>query len=303
MNYYIKGDAANADRIKAAFEKLGYDISWPEGCANPDAINIGVERNGAKYVVAETSEYIKDIIKTHPDYKELELPVEPKFKVGDWVVFNNSYNSIYQISEIRDSYYMITHTHGGSMSLSFSEVGLIRPWTIEDAQDGDVLVTTKIRSCPFIYRKTSYKNNLAYYYVGINGNGDLTDAYPKNTLFHFGLASDIVPATKEQRDLLFAKMKEAGYEWDSDKKELRRIKSHYDIANFKPFDKVLVRCGNDERWMIEFYCEYDTLVHTSHGYYPFMGIGDSYSQCIPFNNDTKHLLGTSDMPSEEYINW
>jgi hypothetical protein len=30
------------------------------------------------------------------------------------------------------------------------------------------------------------------------------------------------PATKEQRDLLFQKMKEAGYEWDSNKKELIR---------------------------------------------------------------------------------
>ena len=83
MNYYIQGSPARAEEIKAVFEKLGYDISWPGGCANPDVINIGVERNGAKYVVAETSEYIKDIIKTHPDYKELKLAVKSKFKVGN----------------------------------------------------------------------------------------------------------------------------------------------------------------------------------------------------------------------------
>ena len=34
---------------------------------------------------------------------------------------------------------------------------------------------------------------------------------------------DVQPATKEQRDLLFSKMKEAGYEWDADKKELKKI--------------------------------------------------------------------------------
>ena len=34
---------------------------------------------------------------------------------------------------------------------------------------------------------------------------------------------DVKPATKEQRDLLFQKMKEAGYEWDADKKELKKI--------------------------------------------------------------------------------
>jgi hypothetical protein len=88
-----------------------------------------------------------------------------------------------------------------------------------------------------------------------------------------------------------------------DYKELELPKPHYDIANYKPFDKVLVRCSNDEEWMIEFYCKYDTLVHTSpHRDYPFMGIGDSYSQCVPFEGN-EHLLGTTDMCPEEFINW
>ena len=34
---------------------------------------------------------------------------------------------------------------------------------------------------------------------------------------------DISDATKEQRDLLFQKMKEAGYEWNAEKKELKKI--------------------------------------------------------------------------------
>ena len=32
-----------------------------------------------------------------------------------------------------------------------------------------------------------------------------------------------VPATKEQRDFLFRKMKEAGYEWDATKKQLKKL--------------------------------------------------------------------------------
>ena len=35
--------------------------------------------------------------------------------------------------------------------------------------------------------------------------------------------NQLKPATKEQRDLLFSKMKEAGYEWDAEKKELKKI--------------------------------------------------------------------------------
>jgi hypothetical protein len=102
MDYYKQGDAAKVNQIKAAFEQLGYDISWPEGCANPDVINIGVERNGAKYVVAETAAYIRDIIKTHQDYKELELPVEPKFKAEDRIVSKSDRSTIYRIITLHE---------------------------------------------------------------------------------------------------------------------------------------------------------------------------------------------------------
>ncbi len=36
--------------------------------------------------------------------------------------------------------------------------------------------------------------------------------------------TSVAPATKAERDLLFAKMREAGYEWDEKKKELNKIK-------------------------------------------------------------------------------
>lgn len=47
---------------------------------------------------------------------------------------------------------------------------------------------------------------------------------PNDYIVAIGETSRAVrPATKEQRDLLFSKMKEAGYEWDADKKELNKI--------------------------------------------------------------------------------
>lgn len=38
------------------------------------------------------------------------------------------------------------------------------------------------------------------------------------------------PATKEQRDLLFQKMKKADYEWDAEKKELRKIDARENLT-------------------------------------------------------------------------
>lgn len=140
MNYYIQGDAANADQIKAAFEKLGYNTG-----------NLGFTSGQLYYTMGGKVELmciksLQNLIKTHPDYKELELP-----------------------------------------------------------------------------------------------------------------------------------------------------KPHYDISNFKPFDKVLVRQDNSCTWGASFFGRYGGM---------FMCCNNAcFIQCIPFNDDTKHLLGTTDMPDEMYINW
>ena len=81
-------------------------------------------------------------------------------------------------------------------------------------------------------------------------------------------------------------------------KELELPKTHYDINSFKPFDKVLVRDNDKYIWSVELFSFY----RNKHSY-PFRCIGNAYSQCIPFNDDTKHLLGTTDMCDEQYINW
>lgn len=147
--------------------------------------------------------------------------VEPKFNVDDWVVQENI--GTYKVIEVCESWYEVIDNQNNHYSIGFDKEDMCHLWTIQDAKDGDVLVTTKTRNCPFIYRKTSYKNNLAYYYVGIDGDGDLAHAYPKKMLHHFGPTSNVIPATKEQRDILFARIKKAGYEWDSEKKELKKI--------------------------------------------------------------------------------
>ena len=290
MNYYIQGDATKVEEIKAAFEKKGYDISWPEGCANPAVINIGVERNGAKYVVAETSEYIKDIIKTHPDYQELELPVEPKFKVGDWLYHNTCgiHPILVKDYSKRRGYKVecISSTYCLQESVVEREYHL---WSIADAKDGDVLATNNI-IC--IFKKLDKDG---YYIISpcvytVKGGLEVIDD-ENDSIGSCGFK----PATKEDRELLFRKMNEAGYKWDEEKRELRKIKAHYDIANFNPFDKVLVRVGNNNKWTCDLF---------SHYYKGFHCIGcNDWSQCIPYNDDTKHLLGTTDMCDEQYINW
>jgi hypothetical protein len=87
-------------------------------------------------------------------------------------------------------------------------------WTIQDAKDGDILSQDSI---PFIFKRWD-DNCIAY--CGITDFG-LFKVVEDN----FSWCNDInvTPATKEQRGLLFQKMKEAGYGWDAEKKELKEI--------------------------------------------------------------------------------
>jgi hypothetical protein len=100
MNYYIQGDAANADQIKAAFKEKGFDADW---CPITREL-LYFTVNGRVHLTDSDNIYV-DIIKTHPDYKELELPVEPKFKAGDNIKTGNQIDTIAEIDNFSQRYY------------------------------------------------------------------------------------------------------------------------------------------------------------------------------------------------------
>ena len=55
-------------------------------------------------------------------------------------------------------------------------------------------------------------------------------------------ARPYIPASDEAKEVLFNRLSEKGYKWNPDKLCLEKI------CQFKPFDKVLVRDGEDMKW-------------------------------------------------------
>lgn len=75
------------------------------------------------------------------------------------------------------------------------------------------------------------------------------------------------------------------------------VSNKFDITTLKPFDKVLVRCGNNA-WHIQFFEKYDKRLN-----YPFVCMCyNKYRQCIPYDGN-EHLLGTRDDCNEYYKTW
>lgn len=142
--------------------------------------------------------------------------IEPRFKVGDWVVFITS-GSIYQVEKKENYEYTLRYILGGSLCLPFSNEELIREWDIQDAKDGDVLVNG---SNIFIFHFINNRRLMGYCHVNMD-DGNFYNDIGKNECF-CTIDAPVTPATKKQRDTLMKAMNDAGYEWDTEKKELKK---------------------------------------------------------------------------------
>ena len=158
--------------------------------------------------------------------------IKPKFKVGDWVV-NNGHSYLIADIDFLDNRYLFEiggYTHE---QLNWEYIENVdnkyHLWTIQDAKDGDVLVASD--KSIFIYDGSINENGSVGFHIAFTEdmdiilNSDDGCGWEEKDSCH--------PSTKEQRDLLFQKMHEAGYEWDADKKELKKISQRMISAEAK----------------------------------------------------------------------
>lgn len=75
------------------------------------------------------------------------------------------------------------------------------------------------------------------------------------------------------------------------------VTNKFDITTLKPFDKVLVRCGNEGSWSPQFFAKYRL-----NSKFPFVCTYNSWSQCIPYDGN-EHLLDTTNDCDEFYKTW
>ena len=93
-------------------------------------------------------------------------------------------------------------------------------------------------------------------------------------------------ATEEEKKQLFDALAKEGKAWDSEKKQIVDLPKK---CEFKVFEKVLVRESKTDEWTPNFFFK----IHRDDERY-VMVCGDMYNYCIPYNDSTKHLLGTTD---------
>lgn len=222
----------HTDNVIAWLEKLKVFTEHDEGLyyfANSEFTYVGNPTSDDGSVLEKQAEQKKFIDNLTPqeamdiavakcfDEQKPTDKTEPKFEVGDWIIRSAEgfKHNTYLVTEVKD-YYVCEELKGRRVTFTFNDVHKnFKLWDISDAKDGDALA---VKGAPFIYKNND--KDYVYLYCGVNLSNEFVEA---KKIDSWNNNNKVYPATKEQRDTLFAKMRDEGYMWDAKKKELKKI--------------------------------------------------------------------------------
>lgn len=172
----------------------------------------------------------------------------------------------------------IEKNKGGKLNLTTLEIEKIQP----EFKDGDI-VALVVRKCTHIAIFQSRQEAYIGFHAVLCQNDELLLEEP----FREDVGDiELRLATDSEKQQLFEALAKEGKCWNAEKKQIVSLKPKIEL---KPFDKVLSRRCSEDYWVLNFYS------HKSHKTdYHICIDGSSNLYCIPYNEETAHLLGTTD---------
>ena len=77
-------------------------------------------------------------------------------------------------------------------------------------------------------------------------------------------------------------------------------KEKFDPKTLQPFDRVIVRDSRSDKWRCQFFSH---ILKDDDYFCACIYSSYTYGNCIPYNDDTKHLIGTTEEAPEYYRYW
>lgn len=175
---------------------------------------------------------------------------------------------------------------GGKLNRETLEIEKTQP----EFKDGDIVFMKGIKSelfanCIFIL-KGEYKDGdeRAFYYAFYNADDKYTLDEYGNAKVHYSLRL----ATDSEKQQLFDALAKKGKTWNPETKTLEDLSKR---CEFQPMDWCLMRDIRGEECFAWSLCQFAYQLES--GKYEAVG-GMRFEECIPYNEQTKHLLGTTD---------
>ena len=151
-------------------------------------------------------------------------------------------------------------------------------------KDGDVLFVKCNNSAYIEIFKYSKKNGDLYDHASLDNTTQDLDISGKYRICEDEI-TELRIATEAEKQQLFSALKKKGKAWDAEKKQIVDLKQKW-IP--KPFDRVITRNDDDDIWTANILSHMD-----SHGEYVTIGCVGGYTYCIPYNEETAKLIGTT----------
>lgn len=151
-------------------------------------------------------------------------------------------------------------------------------------KDGDILICEC--GTPFIYKDTKDRHGNFSAYCGIDLQGTIFFDMKGWTYSIKGYANE------EQKKIIIDALK-----LSKEPKAKEYLKRFFNIevkpeCEFKPKDWILIRDDYEDMWCLDIYSH--KVWDKDEECYHYYCVGGWSYQCIPYNDQTKHLLGTTD---------
>ena len=170
---------------------------------------------------------------------------------------------------------------GGKLNLETLEIE-----KQNEFKDGDI-VTMHKKYCDIVFIFNRLRTEGSFYYYAFHtlqtNNTGVIDCHTTLPCAWTFFEGKMNFATDSEKQQLFGALAKEGKAWDAKKKMLVDLKPKIE---FKPFDKVVVRCSEADRWSIDFFS-----YKAPNGY---ICTGDAwFGYCLPYNEETAKLIGTT----------
>lgn len=207
--------------------------------------------------------------------------------------------SLYRVHEIHRGHIILVNT-ASSEAWSFTREGKfksgddaqaemtlfpskkMKDWSKFAWKEGDILVNTTDKFFPkiVVFKKFVDEDYTTFESTcGLTSETKLVKYSIQSTLSYCKMKNeDDIRIAKEKIDELIREEKAA----------------NFPDHTFQPFDKVLVRDDEQDYWKPNLFG-----FKEDDGDFPYITVSGCYAQCIPYNENTKHLLGTTESYKED----
>lgn len=199
-----------------------------------------------------------------------------------WLVSNSNCSTkhFYKVSdeEAKEFIKKVELNYNGKLKMETLEIEKTQP----DFKDGDILcVIDNFDKYHYILIYKGQDANYIYRYVAMFEDNSLN--MKKGSCLTKPKGYSMRLATEEEKQQLFDALAKENKAWDAEKKQIVDLKPKIEL---KPFDKVLVREEEYSEWQADFFSNIDEDNR-------FVCIGSTWSFCIPYNEETAKLIGTT----------